>query len=171
MKLKNIILLFASLSILIFGCVQTPKDIAKTNPIVMEFLEQYPDAELRLTYYSAKETLDIINTIRKDCEKPTLRVKEFYRVKIQDLESNLYVNAWVDWENKIVECAVKPHTSKSICYKDEDCGDLIKCPDGTTYKQYSCHNAKCVGIIYAENPCGFLVIEKNESKQQQIDEL
>ncbi len=94
--------------VLISGCVgSNPEDIAKTSPLVRQFLSDYPNAEVRITFFNTSESRSILDIITADCNKPEVQAKDFYRVNITDTNSGLFAVAWIDWKNKIVECAVK----------------------------------------------------------------
>jgi hypothetical protein len=93
------------------GCIQDPESIAMTHPIVKDFLEEYPNAEVKMTHYSEQQASNIIDIIREDCGNPYLEAKNYYKVTIEDDESGLSVLSWIDWDNKIVTCATKFVTS------------------------------------------------------------
>lgn len=77
------------------------------NPVVQDFLKEYPNAEIRFTHFSKSEAQNIIDTIREDCDNPQLQVKEFYRVRIEEEATSLSVVTWINWENRLVECVFK----------------------------------------------------------------
>ncbi|MBI2075806.1 MAG: hypothetical protein HYT72_00970 [Candidatus Aenigmarchaeota archaeon] len=103
--------------ILIAGCVQSPDFLAKSNPLVKDFLEKYPNAEVKIVFFSKLQAQNIIESLKETCGNPYMEAKDFYIISIADKESNLVVSAVLDWNNKTVECAVKmsPGTpSKSL---------------------------------------------------------
>jgi hypothetical protein len=137
---------------LISGCISVdPEDIVRNSPVVKKFLEEYPNAEVKVTYYSIEEASAIIDTIKSDCEKEFVTPKEFYRVTITDEGSGLSVVAWVDWRNQIVECATKKgekEENETVCYPHE----RFNCYDGHVYWYDSCGNRE-EKKEYCENGC------------------
>jgi len=50
-----------------------------------------------------------------------------------------------------IEC---PAEEKRIeCTSDSDCGELINCPDGSTYQKHVCEDNKCGVVNYVQDPC------------------
>ncbi len=39
------------------------------------------------------------------------------------------------------------------CSRDSDCGPLVYCPDGTTFREWVCVKHKCQEVYYADDPC------------------
>ena len=93
--------------VLISGCITTPDNIAKTSPVVQQFLAEYPNAETLMTHFTAEQSENIIGEIREQCDNPYIEPSEFYRVTIDDAESGLSVTVWLDWKTKAMTCAVK----------------------------------------------------------------
>ncbi len=104
-KASHLILLIAS--VFLAGCVQAPESLALSNSVVSEFLKQYPDAEVTINFFPKSQMQNLIESARKDCDNPYMEAKDYYRVNIEDNESGLSVLAWIDLNNKSVECAVK----------------------------------------------------------------
>lgn len=105
-KIFHLILL--SSVIFIAGCIsQSPENLALSNPIVKEFLTQYPNAELKITFFSQSQVQNIIESVREDCDNPYLEAKDYYKISIEEKNSGLSVLSWLDWNNKTVACAVK----------------------------------------------------------------
>ena len=85
-----------------------------------------------------------------DCEK-------------QDLPHILCVGNWVCEQNSCGWICAAENTSTPTgglsgstveCYEDDHC-KLGNCPDGTTYKKYSCLNNMCREINYFADPCRY----------------
>jgi len=121
-------LLLTALVVVSSGCISMDATaFAKTIPMVQEFLNEYPNADISITHYSETESADILEYIKEDCGKLTVEAKEYYFVNITDPSSGLIVRAWIDWENQIVECVYK----EGILVDPEDC--------------VSQHRSKCYG--------------------------
>jgi|GEM_PF-3538422 len=136
-----LVLLSIAAIVLVSGCISDdPSIFAKANPLVADFLEEHPNAEIRLTHYSAEEAQAVLDDIMEDCQKRNMTAKEYYKVIIEDPDSGLQVTAWVDWGNKLIECAIKrggePGTEEGECkprYK-------VRCYEGHSYWYDSCGN-------------------------------
>ncbi len=141
------------LIILSSGCLNLdPQALALANPMIKEFLEEHPNADIKITHFSAEQAEGILDSIRADCENEYIGAKEFYRVNITDPDTNFYAVVWVDWESKNVECAVKTgvwsvedeKTGKDISKPKEESGckhhALYMCKDGDIYWYDSCRN-------------------------------
>jgi hypothetical protein len=94
-------------AVLVSGCTTieggSVLDIAKTSPQVQEFLEQYPDASIKATYWNSESVSGIIEDIRIECGSQ-MEVKDYYKVEISSSDSDLV--AWVDEANRRVDCVV-----------------------------------------------------------------
>jgi len=166
-----VLALFLVPVILASGCINIdPEALAMANPVINQFMSEHPNADLRITHYSAEEAEDIIETIREDCGKHTVQPKEFYLVNITDEDFNAV--AWIDWEKQIVECAYKegsPNQPISDCtprYKSECYGNYIywfdSCNNREIRKEYcplGCDDGTCktgrlcdIEEIYEEKP-------------------
>jgi len=162
----NTLLLLAFLAgvMLISGCTGLdPETLAKSNAMIQQFLKDHPNAQIKVTHFTAEQAKNIIDQIRKDCENPYIDEKEFYKVTINDTETNFFAVAWIDWETKVIECAYKlgsegvaidkPKQANctahaySKCYKShiywiDSCGNI---QDKKEYCQYGCSGEKCLG--------------------------
>ena len=95
--------------ILISGCVgdldlmTTSKVLiaARQNQIVDNFLNQYPYADTKLTYYSEDEFSQISSIIKEKCDKD-LTPRPFYHLKAT--KGDVGVEVWIDWDNEFPEC-------------------------------------------------------------------
>jgi hypothetical protein len=97
--------------VLVSGCVvNDPTQLAMQTPAVSQFLHEYPNSEVRIVHYSKDEANGILGEIGADCGKPTVTPREYYLVNVSDAGSGLYITAWVNWEDRLVECAVKKGT-------------------------------------------------------------
>jgi len=159
--------------IAISGCISAdPATFARLNPMVQEFLEEHPNAEITVTHYTAAEAGAIIDQIADTCQKETVEAKEYYRITIEDDTSGLKVTAWVDWENQLIECALKtggapddPSLNETECkprYK-------VRCFEGNAYWFDSCGNrgekkeacgngcdsGRCIGHDLCKNKGGY----------------
>jgi hypothetical protein len=135
--------------IVISGCASdiSPRDIAKAHPVVKQFLEEHPNAEIMLTYFSENQSVNIIDEVRGDCNNPYIEPKNLYKVTVIDDVDELSVLAWLDWEEKIVLCAIIESTNPC---KDVTCQNSEKtCPDG--YKA-TCPNTCSEGTCSSCDP-------------------
>jgi len=103
---KHLILILF-LATIVAGCVQSPDFIAKSDPLVKDFLEKYPNAEVKIVFFSKLQAQNIIESLKETCGNPYMEAKDYYAIYIEDRESDLSVVAFIDWENKRIDCAVK----------------------------------------------------------------
>ena len=97
------------------GCINIdPQSIALTNPMIKQFLDEHPNAEITATHLSSAQTENYVDEIRTECGNPYFDAKEMYRININDPDTNLRSVVWVDWEGKIVECAIKYGTDTEV---------------------------------------------------------
>ncbi|MBN1896110.1 MAG: hypothetical protein JW789_00095 [Candidatus Aenigmarchaeota archaeon] len=159
--MRKIIPLSFVFILLTSGCLSvSPEALIASSPIVQDFLADYPNADIKATYYSAAETAGILDEIRADCEKDTVTAKDFYKVTITDTDSGLSLTAWVDWNNQIIECAAKKGTSgdKLESYDKETMEGkknyeyVYKCYEGHVYK-FDKEGNKLDKYQYCENGC------------------
>ncbi len=151
------------------GCLAvSPEAIIASSPVVQNFLKDYPNAQIKATFYSEEEAAQIIDQIKADCEKDAVTPKDYYRVTITDEESGLSITAWIDWSRQLVECAIKKGTSgeKIESYDkdefekgeknqyEEKCRESYqqKCYEGHVYKFDACGN-KVEKVQYCDYGC------------------
>lgn len=75
-----------------FACISNQVDvtgIAKSLPEVQEFLNQYPDAEIKASLWSESAINRNIDAIRQDCEQ--LDVKSHWKVQMASENIDLTV--------------------------------------------------------------------------------
>ncbi len=108
MSNKFSIIILITLIVLISGCVlQNPEEIAKTNQLVKDFLEKYPNAAVEVTYFTTDQSSKMLDSIKNTCNNQYFEPKDLYRITIEDKEKGLSVIAYIDWNKKMVECVVK----------------------------------------------------------------
>jgi hypothetical protein len=111
--------------VLTSGCISSnPQAIALANPLISQFLDDYPNAQITIIQYTESEASNIIDDVRADCNKSWLEPKAFYKVTIEDSASGLFALAWIDADETMIECAVKKTinvTDEIICA--DQCGD------------------------------------------------
>ncbi|MCK5022950.1 MAG: hypothetical protein KAS04_02140, partial [Candidatus Aenigmarchaeota archaeon] len=94
--------------LLLSGCIGLgPESLAFANPLVKQFMSEYPNAQITATHYSIEESEQILEEVSKDCGKEYTEGKELYKITIDDPDSGLNVIAWVDMTTQTIECAVK----------------------------------------------------------------
>ncbi len=144
--MKALPLLFLGMVILSSGCVNLdPQALAMANPLIQQFLEEHPNAEIKITHFSAIQAENIIEQVRDECDNPYIGPKELYRVNITDPDTDLVAVVWVDWEAKAIECAWKLGTSGKETDKpreDQGCEHHAEymCKAGNIYWFDSCGN-------------------------------
>ena len=107
MRNNNVLsIIFVIFALLAAGCSISPEQLVTANPIVKDFLKQYPNAEVKITFFSKAESEKMLNLIKGNCGKDDLQAKNYYKVTIEDTESGLFILSWLDWDNKIVECVL-----------------------------------------------------------------
>jgi hypothetical protein len=112
---------------ILFGCTQEDfdvTDIAKASPQISEFLNTYPQSKIIATYYSSTQIQDLSEKINEDCET-TIEITDYYRIKIDDLDYNASITAWMRNDNKKIICIIKnPGTKPIIQINDENCPEI-----------------------------------------------
>ena len=59
------------------GCINLdPETMAVSTPIIKEFISQHPNAEIKVTHFSANESENIIDEIRSDCGNEYIEPKD-----------------------------------------------------------------------------------------------
>ncbi len=177
MKGLVLALLFVSV-ILISGCINiSPEQLALANPLVEQFLEEYPNARVTANYFSEERSAEILENITSECANPYMEAKDYYRVQIDDPDSGLRVIAWIDWDEKKIECAVKYGTGeeKEISKPGEEIKECkshhsSKCYNGHVYWYDSCGNRE-EKKEYCEYDCdgGFCVNEEGCDEHHSFD--
>jgi len=140
--------------LIISGCLSSsPESLAIGNPLVKQFVAEYPNAKLIATHFTAEQTNQILENISNACGNPYITAKEFYRITIDDPDSGLKVVAWVDWEKKEIECTVMYGIggNKTISKRGEP---IQRCKSHAEARCYGEH-------VYWFDSCG----HKEEKKQ------
>jgi eight-cysteine-cluster-containing protein len=128
------------------GCTGIdPTAIATSNSMVQQFLDEHPNAEIKLTHFTAEQAKNMIDQIRSDCDNPYLDEKEFYRVNVTDPDTDFFAVVWIDWTNRSIECVYKIGTDGKTIEKprhEEQCEShtYYKCDSGNLYWFDSCGN-------------------------------
>jgi hypothetical protein len=154
--LKNYLFSGLVLTLVVFlsGCLEglTPEALAYANPLVQQFMEQYPNAQIQVTHFTALQSLKMLENMSIDCGK-NITAKDMYRITIDYPDSGLKVVAWIDWENKELECAVKYGAGEEKTISKP--GEPVQ-----TCKSHA--EAKCYGEhVYWFDSCG----HKQEKKE------
>ncbi|MBN2043367.1 MAG: eight-cysteine-cluster domain-containing protein [Candidatus Aenigmarchaeota archaeon] len=143
--------------VFISGCVNiSPEALALANPLVKQFMEEYPNAQITMTHFTENQSSNILENISAECGNPYIEAKEYYRITMNDPDSGLSVVAWVDWETKDIECAVKYGTGEN---------KTISKPGEGEKQCRAHHEVKCYkGHVYWYDSCGNM-----ESKKEYCD--
>ena len=154
MRNKFVVLLPLIAILFISGCISgfDPEAIARSSPIINDFLDEHPNAELRITHFTAEQAANILDDIRADCDNEQIQAKEYYRVTINDPSSGLSAVAWIDAENQLVDCALR-HGIEAEC----QAGEIQDCTtSGGSEGTQNCHNGEwgeCIAKV-PEIKCG-----------------
>ncbi|MBI5064992.1 hypothetical protein HZA97_02035 [Candidatus Woesearchaeota archaeon] len=84
--------------------------LVKTFPEVQNFLEQYPDADLRVVYWSNSAVQENIAVVRSDCGDQ-VQVQPYWNVKVK--KGELTLQLWLDGDTKQPICIIKKATHSS----------------------------------------------------------
>jgi len=127
------------------GCTGLdPAALAKSNSMIQQFLDDHPNAQIKVTHFTAEQAKNMIDQIRSDCDNPYLDEKEFYRVNITDTDTNFFAVVWIDWANRSIECVYKIGTEGKTIEKptEGECEShaSYKCDSGNLYWFDSCGN-------------------------------
>lgn len=131
----------------ISGCISglDAESLAKASPIVQDFLEDHPNAEILATYFTENQSEMMLAEIREECANPLLEAVESYRVRFTDKDTGFNAVVWIDWEERRVICAFKKGEGSDVI---ENC---------TSHAE-----AKCYGQhVYWFDSCGY----KEEKKE------
>ncbi|MDD4082223.1 MAG: hypothetical protein PHD05_02435 [Sphaerochaetaceae bacterium] len=105
MKLQIITILLIGL--LVFGCTQTfnADEIVKTNELVQNFLEKYPNAEIVANKLNVNGNFQLTD-LRNICKNNELGFGEYWEVQITDNDANTEVFSLIDYETNEIACIV-----------------------------------------------------------------
>ncbi|MCA9495737.1 MAG: hypothetical protein KC589_02245 [Nanoarchaeota archaeon] len=96
------------LILILTGCTSLvdPTTLIKSNYQVKAFLEQYPNAEIKLTHYNYNESFQIASEFKESCQKE-LTPKELYRFYVEDPDTQFKLVGYLDLASQNVECIKK----------------------------------------------------------------
>lgn len=96
---NNVKLLLPSFLVVVIissGCVNIdPQALAIANPMIKEFFDDHPNAEIVVTRLSKEQVASYVDDIRSECGNPDLQAKDMYRVTIDDPDSDLRSVVWI----------------------------------------------------------------------------
>jgi eight-cysteine-cluster-containing protein len=157
---KNYLVFGFALILVVFlsGCLgMSPEALAFANPLVKQFMSEYPNAQIQITHFTAEQVAQMLENISSECGNPYMEAKDMYRITIDDPDSGLKVISWIDWENREIECAVKYGTGEDKTISKP--GEPIKtCKSHAEFRCYGQH-------VYWFDSCGH-VQEKKEYCQE-----
>jgi eight-cysteine-cluster-containing protein len=165
------VLSFLSFVVFVSGCTGLdPVALAQGNELIKQFMAEHPNAQIKVTHYTAEQSKAIIGQIRQDCDNPYLDEKEYYKVNVSDPETNFYAVVWIEWSTKTVECVYKLGTEGKVLEKPKpepgcESHASYKCDSGQLYwfdscgnkqekKEYcqsGCSNSQCLGECKSES--------------------
>ncbi len=93
-----------SLAIIASGCTggQDVTSVVKALPEVQQFMNEHPNAQITVTYWSKEEVAQYAQEISQQCDKPITPVA-MYKATIS--EGDLKIISWINAENQIVLCS------------------------------------------------------------------
>lgn len=155
--IRKLLIFPVFLLVLVSGCISgiNVEDMVKADPVVSRFLDEHPNAEIKITLFTREQAQNIIEDVRTDCENPYLDVKAFYRINITDPSTGLYMMVWLDWEERTILCAIKKGTEpECVSHASYKCylGDLYwydSCNNREEMKEdcvSGCENISCITI-------------------------
>jgi eight-cysteine-cluster-containing protein len=173
--IRLIPLIFIPLILTISGCISglDAESLAKASPVIQDFLEDHPNADILATHFTANQSGMMLEEIREECANPFLEAKEYYRVRFTDDDTGFYAVVWIDWDSRKVECAYKKgggsdtpeeckphHVAK--CY-----GQHVYWFDSCDYKEEKreycekgCQDGRCIDKNTCEGAGGYCVYQK-----------
>lgn len=115
--MKKIVILSILVCLIFFsGCIFNPEDMIKQNAQVKQFLKEYPNAEMLIIHLTEQQAQAILPEIQEVCGAQII-AKEYYKATINDPDSGLNLIAYLDPNNKIVECV---HKSGEVTAEKEE---------------------------------------------------
>lgn len=175
---KLLPVLFVPLIILVSGCISglDAETMARASPIVQDFLDEHPNAEILVTHYTEDQSSQMLEEIREECANPVLEAKEYYRIRFNDPDTGLLAIVWIDWDDKSVECAYKEgslpgQTEECKPYAEARCyGQHVYWFDSCGYKQDKkeycpdgCIDGRCINKKTCEEAGGYCIYLSTES--------
>ena len=119
-KIKIIFILL--ISTIISGCTLSSsidtQALIEANSQVQNFLEEFPNANIQITYFSFDESLMLQNEFEENCAK-TFTQKELYRFSIQDNTQNLELIGFLDSNAGVVECVNRIVAHNNVVIDDD----------------------------------------------------
>ncbi len=124
-----------------FGKLST--DDAKNLQEIQNFLEDYPNAEIKTAIYDSDSIKAVLPEFKEDC--PTLgnEGKTYSKITARDPDTNRGLIVWTDNSNNVVCSVIKPlvtQTTTSTLVKRPDGGD---CTNGGECTSGFCINRIC----------------------------
>ncbi len=116
--MRKIIPILIVLSVL--GCTLNLEQAFKMIPMVQEFLNDHPNSEMLITYWTSEEVNSSMSEITDLCNK-SLPIEPMYLARVS--EGNFEVIAWFTDTYQLM-CAVKPSVETSEGVHDQE--DVVK---------------------------------------------
>ncbi len=140
--------------VIVSGCnTEGPLSIARKMPIIIQYMNEHPNGNVKITYFSLQQSNGIINNVRDECGNESIQPSRLYLINISEGGSNAV--AWVDWNAQKVLCAYKKgsgqgceHHAKTACHGNyiywfDSCNNL---EDEKEYCEDGCKGGNCVII-------------------------
>lgn len=94
-------------SFLLFGCTSNDlSTIAKLDPSVQQFLNEHPNAEIKVTLMNSEQMELMSDTIKLQCEINLPKTDHYY-IRVIDKETNLELYVWMNASTKQADCVYK----------------------------------------------------------------
>ena len=116
MKHKFQLIVFMLISLFVAGCSSTTGEInaqalIEANAQVQNLLEEFPNTDLDITYYSLNESSQLEEEYSSICSKE-FSPKSLYRFSLQDDSQGLNIVGYLNLYEQVVECiGEQNHTS------------------------------------------------------------
>ncbi len=98
--------------VLASGCLQslsegTVSSVAKNLPAAKDFLQQYPEAELKTSVYTPTAVQTVLSKFAEDCPSLGEAGKSYYKITITDKTTKTQLMMWMDASDNSLICAIR----------------------------------------------------------------
>ncbi len=88
-----------------------PKDIISESSQIQDFLNSFPNSDIKTIYMSESNTKKILSSLVNDCG-PQMIAKDYYKSTIVDLDTKSTLVVWIDAKTGIIDCLIKKGSVK-----------------------------------------------------------
>jgi len=141
---KKILVILVLLTVLLLsGCVsqeEVIKNLAKQTDLAKDFLKENPNAEIIIVKLSSDDVSSIINEIRDKCGNQ-MQVKAYWKVSINDPDTQSAITSWIDVETQEVLCTYRISTGIVVTTTP-----TVSCSPCFSYFAYVNHDSSKVNL-------------------------